>query len=464
MPRPRWALTMEAQMWRNLMDIGMRMHVLARPPAPAPDKTIKIPTTLSTSKGEIDLHFYFPEGYTGKYAHGKKKKHGRRHRKKNGGEEEEEGNNDDEDGDKIGSPITRTSTKSTISSIASSISGSSILSGTSTTSNTSNLSTLTEKPSQTSYPVLLNFHGGGFTIGRATDDARWARSVLEYTSSIVVSVEYRLAPEYPFPTAIEDGVDAALYLIDHASEFLIDVKRIAFSGFSAGGNMSFSVPIRLEEELRIRRGNAGKEGYVGRNDIMAKRDEARVVAIAAWYPSLDYTKTREERRSTNVRKDKDLPKFFTNLFDASYLHPPGGIDLASPWLSPGIAPDHMISKLPENIVLYTCEYDELQNEGEVFYRRLVDEFGKKVVFKKVMGVQHAFDKTPNPVKWDPKFEGMYRDACKELRRVFWGDSDIEDGAVLLEKQVDREEREGAQKVDTRVEVVELPPTPEGEDD
>ncbi|KIK68876.1 hypothetical protein GYMLUDRAFT_153219 [Collybiopsis luxurians FD-317 M1] len=263
------------------------------------------------------------------------------------------------------------------------------------------------------FPCVVNFHGGGFTIGRATDDARWARALVEYGDAVVVSVDYRLAPEHPFPTAIEDGVDATLYLIEHAEELKIDPHRIAFSGFSAGGNMAFSCAIRLAEEYRIMAQEAQDR---------PRPQQGTVVAISSWYPSIDYTRSREQRRSTNVRTDKELPKFFTNLFDSSYLYPVNGVDLRSPWLSPGIAPDEMIKDLPENIILYTCEWDELCAEAELFHHRLVNDFGKKVVYKKVMGVAHAFDKTPNPLHWDPKIETMYRDACRELRTVFYGSS------------------------------------------
>ncbi|KAK2731564.1 hypothetical protein FQN57_003288 [Myotisia sp. PD_48] len=94
------------------------------------------------------------------------------------------------------------------------------------------------------YPVLVNFHGGGFVIGRATDDARWARVVVEKAQAVVVSVDYRLAPEHPFPTAVDDGVRALNYLESHAEELGLDISRVALSGFSAGGNLAFTVPLR----------------------------------------------------------------------------------------------------------------------------------------------------------------------------------------------------------------------------
>ncbi|KAL1997576.1 hypothetical protein VTN02DRAFT_1435 [Thermoascus thermophilus] len=87
------------------------------------------------------------------------------------------------------------------------------------------------------YPVVVNFHGGGFTLGRATDDARWARMVLDEVGAVVVSVDYRRAPEHPFPAAVDDGVDALRYLAAHADELALDVSRVVLTGFSAGGNL-----------------------------------------------------------------------------------------------------------------------------------------------------------------------------------------------------------------------------------
>jgi len=269
------------------------------------------------------------------------------------------------------------------------------------------------------YPVVVNFHGGGFTIGSATDDARWARAVNEYADAICVCVAYRLAPEHPFPTPVEDGVDAALYLVHHADELRVDPHRMAFSGFSAGGNMAFSVPIRFAEEYSLRRVKGNPEPV-----------QVAPVAIAAWYPSLDFTVPRAERRGTNVRHDKEMAKFFHDLFDASYLHPPKEVDLHSPWLSPARAPDVMVKDLPKNIILYACEWDGLLLEAEKFRDRLRADFPEKsVVFKKILGVSHGFDRSPNPLTWDPKTEAMYKDVCDELRMVFYGpkiDGKIED--------------------------------------
>ena len=94
-------------------------------------------------------------------------------------------------------------------------------------------------------PVVVNFHGGGFTLGTATDDCRWAQCVLDDADAVMVSVSYRLAPESPFPAAVDDGVESLVYLTAHAAELGLDMTRVALSGFSAGGNLAVTVPLRL---------------------------------------------------------------------------------------------------------------------------------------------------------------------------------------------------------------------------
>jgi acetyl esterase/lipase len=105
------------------------------------------------------------------------------------------------------------------------------------------------QPSSKKYPLLINYHGGGYSIGHASDDARWATAVLQKHEAVVVSVDYRLAPAYPFPTGIEDCVSAILYLWSHASALHLDISRTALSGFSAGGNFTFTSAIRLSQVL-----------------------------------------------------------------------------------------------------------------------------------------------------------------------------------------------------------------------
>ncbi|RVD85618.1 uncharacterized protein DFL_003935 [Arthrobotrys flagrans] len=280
------------------------------------------------------------------------------------------------------------------------------------------------------FPAMINFHGGGFTIGSATDDCRWADAVRRAVDCILVSVDYRRAPEFPFPTAVEDGVDAIFYLVHLARELKIDTNRLSVSGFSAGGNMAFTVPLRWQYECRALMGiptdvsggtplppDAASEGA-----FSMSRHGGKIVTICAWYPSLDFTNPRCDRRKTNVRPDKGMPEFFTNLFDASYLYPPKTIDVASPYLSPGVASDGLLHGLPKDILLYTCEFDELCAEGLRFRDRLQSEpLNKNVMWKMVEGQPHAWDKSPNGK--DPERDRFYTEACRKLRGIFYGDEE-----------------------------------------
>ncbi|KAF2144985.1 uncharacterized protein K452DRAFT_221690 [Aplosporella prunicola CBS 121167] len=354
-PRARWVLHVQAQFWRVLMQIGMKLHRMARPRPPKPAFTRTVTSTVSPRKGKFRLNFWVPEDYDSQKRLRDKK-----------------------------------------------------------------------------FPVVVNFHGGGFTLGNATDDARWCATVTQEVGAVVVGVDYRRAPEHPFPTAVEDGVDALLYLAEHAESLNVDITRVAVSGFSSGGNMSLTVPLRLQGETvpephnaetpyGMQRAPASTENVLQKalsdgRTLVNVRSDLHVKAVVAWYPSVDYTQTRAQRRMTCVRADQELPAVFTQLFDESYLQPPT-MDMANPYLSPGVAPKAMLAGLPDDIILFTCEWDMLLAEGERLRDRLQNELGKRVVYECVPGVPHGWDKAPNPIKPTPGVQDYYLRACAELRRV-----------------------------------------------
>ncbi|KAL8843639.1 MAG: hypothetical protein Q9170_000143 [Blastenia crenularia] len=267
------------------------------------------------------------------------------------------------------------------------------------------------------HPVVVNFHGGGFTIGSAADDARFAHAVTTQTDALLVSVEYRLAPEYPFPTAVEDGVDAILYLIEHAHKLGIDPHNMAVNGFSAGGNLAFSVPLKLIELLSKAQAASNTQDSHGERNGVSCPTPYKIRAIMAWYPSLDFTSPRAIRKATNPRQDKELPTILTNLFDASYLLDYNR-DNQSPYLSPAAAPANLLRGLPNNIVLFPCQWDGLAAEAYRFKERLECDAGKEVMFHVIPEARHGFDRAPNPFYSSAKRENLYRRACAELSSFF----------------------------------------------
>ncbi|KAF9886645.1 hypothetical protein FE257_011285 [Aspergillus nanangensis] len=268
------------------------------------------------------------------------------------------------------------------------------------------------------FPVLVNFHGGGFTLGCATDDGRWAHYVLEEACAVMVSVGYRRAPEHPFPAAVDDGVQALLYLAAHAAELGLDVSRIALSGFSAGGNLAVTVPLRLRSLLTR---TASETSVISRAESSAQlietsASELNIVAIFCWYPILDFEESRDHRRAMSTMPNKTLPSFFTTLFDQSYL--PHFEDRRSPYASPVKATDEVLREsLPHDIFIYVCEWDMLLNEGQQFMRRL-ETIGKHVRAMMIEKVPHAWDKSPNPFRDQDSVNVLYRDACADMKTIF----------------------------------------------
>jgi len=92
------------------------------------------------------------------------------------------------------------------------------------------------KPTQQLQAALLWIHGGGYIVGSALDER--AKGIAEQLDCAVISVDYRLAPEHPYPAGIEDCHAALLWVFEHASELGIDANRIAIGGTSAGGGLS----------------------------------------------------------------------------------------------------------------------------------------------------------------------------------------------------------------------------------
>lgn len=101
-------------------------------------------------------------------------------------------------------------------------------------------------------PACVYYHGGGFVIGGLDGYDGLCSALAKRSRSVVISVDYRLAPEHPFPAPIDDSVTAFRWVRDHAADLGIDAERIAVTGDSAGGNLATVVSQQLVE--------AGEEG------------------------------------------------------------------------------------------------------------------------------------------------------------------------------------------------------------
>ena len=271
------------------------------------------------------------------------------------------------------------------------------------------------------FPVVVNFHGGGFVLGSATDDRYWANVVLKTAKAVLVSVEYRRAPEFAYPTAVDDGVDALLYLSAHAVELGLDVQNIALSGFSAGGNLAFSVPLRLA--FHTRKGAMATQDpvpsrWASTRKLLDEAAELRIVNITSFYPVVDWSSSRTSKRRSSSRPDKTLPAVLTDLFDYSYLPLSAGAEATSPFISPSLASASMLADgLPKDIQFVFCGWDMLLQEGDVFAKKL-DGLGKNVSSITVSEVVHAWDKSPDPWRDQGAIDQIYAQVCHGMRKSF----------------------------------------------
>jgi acetyl esterase len=208
-------------------------------------------------------------------------------------------------------------------------------------------------------PAIVYFHGGGFVIGDLDLYDRGCRALSMGTDAIVVSVDYRLAPEHPFPAAVEDADAARRWVRDHAAELGADPQRIAVAGDSAGGTLAAVTAVHSRAE----------PGPALRAQLLIYPG----VQMAAQTPS----------RAEFAAPGYFLHKATMEFFEASYLV---DADPADPDASPLLTPD--LSGLPPaHLVLPEC--DPLHDEGRAYAARLTAA-GVPTVAAEYAGMFHGF--------------------------------------------------------------------------
>jgi acetyl esterase len=208
-------------------------------------------------------------------------------------------------------------------------------------------------------PGIVYFHGGGFVIGSLSSHDGTCRRLSHGAGCTVISVDYRLAPEHPFPGAVEDSYAAACWVADNAKALKIDPKRIAVAGDSAGGNLAAVVALLARD-----------------------RGWPALCHQLLVYPVTDMAFTSESYSSNG--EGYFLTKDMMAWFGDQYV--PKGQKPEDPMLSPLYAED--LAGLPPATVI-TAEYDPLRDEGEAYARRLM-EAGVPTELVRYDGVIHGF--------------------------------------------------------------------------
>lgn len=208
-------------------------------------------------------------------------------------------------------------------------------------------------------PVLVYFHGGGWVLGSLETHDAICRAFANEASCVVVSVDYRLAPEHRFPSGLEDCQTVVRWVQAGADELGVDRERIAVGGDSAGGNLA----------AVIANWNRDENGPPLCHQLLI-------------YPVLDASQASE-----SYRENADgylLTALGMKMFWDLYLGEASAMD--SPLASPAQVAD--LTGLPPATVL-TAQYDPLRDEGEIYAERLKTA-GNQVALRRWDGVFHGF--------------------------------------------------------------------------
>ncbi|HEY8527026.1 MAG TPA: alpha/beta hydrolase [Acidimicrobiales bacterium] len=233
-------------------------------------------------------------------------------------------------------------------------------------------------------PVLVYFHGGGWTIGSVETHDNTCRSLANGSGAVVVSVEYRLAPEHPCPAALEDCEAAVRWVAANAGELGADAGRLAVGGDSAGGNLAALIAQRLRD---------------GGPPIRFQLLVYPVTDLTLSHPSID-----ENAEGYFLEKATML------WFGRHYLTGSPIDDPADPLVSPLHAPLEALAGLPPALVV-TAEYDPLRDEGEAYAAKL-REAGVEATATRYDGVIHGFFQLPDVI---PEGKVALDEACTALR-------------------------------------------------
>jgi len=215
------------------------------------------------------------------------------------------------------------------------------------------------RPADDVLPALIYFHGGGWVVGDLDTHDVVCRQIAAQARAAVIAVDYRLAPEHPFPAAADDAWSATTWIAKHAAELGIDPKRMAVGGDSAGGGLAAVVALMARDSRKL-----------------------RLTLQVLVYPGTDLI--REHPSHSTYAEGYLLTTAAMKWFVAQYAPT---VDMredwrASPLLAPwvhGVAPALIIA----------AELDPLLDEGEAYARRLQGA-RVPVEYHRLDGMIHGF--------------------------------------------------------------------------
>lgn len=206
--------------------------------------------------------------------------------------------------------------------------------------------------------TILYFHGGGWVVGNLETHDGMLRAMTLATGANILSVEYRKAPEAPFPASLEDAQAALGWLDEHAIENGLDCRQLLVMGDSAGASIAATLSVRAR--------NLGR----------------RLFGEVLIYPATDLAHATESREK--FAAGYSLSSETLDWFARHYMS--GGVPATDPELSPLLMQD--LANLPPTL-LVTADHDLLRDEGRAYAQKLIGA-GNDVTYVEWRGTVHGF--------------------------------------------------------------------------
>ncbi|KAF2415686.1 putative carboxylesterase [Tothia fuscella] len=234
------------------------------------------------------------------------------------------------------------------------------------------------------HPVLINFFGGGFALRNHGADDRFCRYVATRTSYVVLDIEYRVAPEYPFPAAVNDCEDVVKYILTRPKEY--QTSSISLCGFSSGGTLA------LITATLFPRGT--------------------FQSLIGFYPSVSMAGDPSTRKAPVPGRER--ASFWTKIFREAYICDK---DPRDPRISPVFAES---TNFPQDMLFFTADHDVSALEMEALAERIGEEgrvSGRNVLFRRMEGCDHGFDKNEKKEKQWRAGEEAYAQVVEFLKNL-----------------------------------------------
>ena len=222
-------------------------------------------------------------------------------------------------------------------------------------------------------PLVINFHGGGFIKGRSNRDRRYASTLMKELDCVVWDVDYSLAPEHPFPYALNEVYEICLYVFENANKLRINRDKIILAGHSAGGNLVASTLIKNAHTKKLN----------------------PLCALMEYFPT-DNSANPADRLSNELRQDPfwvkraQTEKLYTDFYV-------GDSDPKDPLCSPMFASDDELASFPDSLIISAGE-DSLRDETESFASKLIEN-GVCVTAQRFKSAKHGFTVNRTP-EWE----------------------------------------------------------------